>query len=322
MTEEIFTEMMNALDPVPIIENMESNSEVNQACNFEKQVTDLQKTIEELEDENIDLKFKLDKSSEENKELARELNFLKDDLFQQNLKEKKMFDSKNWNVHSNPELDTVNYITSVVYTTTPEYPPSIFEKGEASCTSKPKSSSSKKTNKILFPVSDVKRQNGKGERMKNVKENKVAKNKCNISDSGSLMCKNSNVYKCQSCMNDCTSLDKSTLLTFARKNFICKYFHDNAFIIPSIYPKSKDARKTYRVKFVSKSLTHQAKNFHAKIDHFSKKKTFHEFNVKMIWKWVSKPRYEWRIKAKVNDVDELQKANKEGPIWIWVPKQK
>ncbi|KAI3719007.1 hypothetical protein L6452_19894 [Arctium lappa] len=115
MTEEIFTEMINASDPVPIIEKMESNSE-----------------------------------------------------------EKKMFDSKNWNVHSNPEFDTVNSKTSVVYTATPEYPPSIFEKGEASCTLKPKSFSSKKTNKIMFPVSDVKRQNGKGERMKNVKENKAS----------------------------------------------------------------------------------------------------------------------------------------------------
>ncbi|KAI3758780.1 hypothetical protein L6452_06352 [Arctium lappa] len=300
MTEEIFTEMMNASDPVPIIEKMESNSEVNQASNFETQITDLQKTIEELEDENVDLKFKLDKFFKENKELSRELNILKNDLFQQNLKEKKMFDSKNWNVHSNPEFDTVNSKTSVVYTTTPEYSPSIFEKGESSCTSKPRSFSSKKTNKILFSVSDVKRQNGKGERMKNVKENKVAKNKCNISDSCSLMCKNSNVSKCQSCMNDCTSLDKSKLLTFARKNFICKHCHDNAFIIPSIHPKFKVARKTSHVKSALNSLTHQTKNFHANIDHFSKKKTFHELNVKMVWKWVPKPRYEWRIKAKAS----------------------
>ncbi|KAI3685606.1 hypothetical protein L6452_34856 [Arctium lappa] len=117
-----------------------------------------------------------------------------------------MFDSTNWNVHSNPEFDTVNSRSSVVYTSTPEYPPSIFEKGETSCNSKAKSSSSKNTNKILFPVSDVKRQNGKGERVKNVKDNKI--------------------------------------------------------------------------------------------DHFSKKKTFHELNAKMVWKWVPKPRYEWRIKAK------------------------
>ncbi|KAI3729623.1 hypothetical protein L6452_18284 [Arctium lappa] len=270
MTEEIFTEMMNASDPVPIIEKMESNSEVNQTSNFEKQITDLQKTIEELEDENVDLKFKLDKSSEENKELSKD----------------------------------------------------IFEKGETSCNSKAKSSSSKNANKILFLVSEVKRQNGKGEREKNVKENKVAINKCKISDSDSLMCKNSNVSKCQSCMNDCTSLDKSKLLTFARKNFICKHCHDNAFVIPSIHPKSKVSRNTSYVKSASKSLTHQAKNFHAKIDHFSKKKTFHELNVKMVWKWVPKSRYEWRIKAKVDDIDELRKANKKGPILIWVPKQK
>ncbi|KAI3746903.1 hypothetical protein L6452_09345 [Arctium lappa] len=156
MTEEIFTEMMNASDPVPIIKKMESNSEVNQASIFEKQITDLQKTIEELEDENIDLRFKLDKSSEENKELSRELKVLKDDLFKQNLKEKKIFESLNWNVHSNPEFETINSKTSVVYTTTPEYPPSIFEKGETSCTSKPKLSSTKKANKILFHELNVK----------------------------------------------------------------------------------------------------------------------------------------------------------------------
>ncbi|KAI3681380.1 hypothetical protein L6452_36174 [Arctium lappa] len=107
MTEEIFRVLMNASDPVPIIEKLESNSELNQTSNFEKQIIDLQKIIEELEDENNDLRFKLDKCSEENKEISKELNALKDDLFKQKLEEKKMFESQNWNVHSNPEFETV-----------------------------------------------------------------------------------------------------------------------------------------------------------------------------------------------------------------------
>ncbi|KAI3735490.1 hypothetical protein L6452_14989 [Arctium lappa] len=72
MTEEIFDKMMNASDPVPIIEKLDSNSMMNQTSDFEKQIKDLQKTLEELEDENCDLKFKLDKSFEENKEISKE----------------------------------------------------------------------------------------------------------------------------------------------------------------------------------------------------------------------------------------------------------
>ncbi|KAI3758543.1 hypothetical protein L6452_06110 [Arctium lappa] len=117
-----------------------------------KQLEDLNLKRGQLEDENNDLKFKLDKSSEENKELSKELNALKVDLFKNNLNEKKVFDSQTWNFHSNLEFETITSKTSVVYTDTPEYPPSIFEK-------------------------DLKKQNDKEEWVKEKCENKVVENK-------------------------------------------------------------------------------------------------------------------------------------------------
>ncbi|KAI3672510.1 hypothetical protein L6452_38599 [Arctium lappa] len=268
-------------------------------------------TIEELEDENNDLRFKLDKSSEENKELYKELSTLKVDLFKQNLNEKKVFDSQTWNVHSNPEFETITSKTSVVYTNTPEYPPSIFEKGEASGISKTKSSSKKKTDNISFPVSYLKKQNDKGEWVKEKSENKVVDNKCNAIDSVSLKCTSSNDLQCQKCMNVCIHSDKSKLLTFAHKNFICKHCHGNSFKLHTIPPKSKVSRKASWAKSVFKSSTQHATVFHVKNVYFSRKQKFNELNVKMVWKWVPKPRYEWRIKAKVDDLNKLQKANQK-----------
>ncbi|KAI3684902.1 hypothetical protein L6452_34130 [Arctium lappa] len=94
--------------------------------------------------------------------------------------------------------------------------------------------------------------------------------------------------------------DKSKILTFARKNFIYKHCHDNSFKLHTIPPKSKVSRKASRAKSVSKSSTQHMKVFHVKNDYLSRKQKFNELNVKMVWKWIPKPRYEWRIKAKAS----------------------
>ncbi|KAI3669098.1 hypothetical protein L6452_40321 [Arctium lappa] len=86
MTEEIFDGMINSSDLVPILKKLDSDSVIDQTSNFEKQIKDLQNTLEELEDENCDLRFKLDKSFEENKKLSKELNDLKKQFHDLNVK--------------------------------------------------------------------------------------------------------------------------------------------------------------------------------------------------------------------------------------------
>ncbi|KAI3758426.1 hypothetical protein L6452_05987 [Arctium lappa] len=69
MSEEVFDDMMNSSDPVPILKKLESDSMIDQTSDLLKQIKGLQTTLEKIEDENYDLRFKLDKSLDENKEL-------------------------------------------------------------------------------------------------------------------------------------------------------------------------------------------------------------------------------------------------------------
>ncbi|KAI3685650.1 hypothetical protein L6452_34905 [Arctium lappa] len=191
MTEEIFDDMINSSDPVPILKKFESNSVTDQTSNFEKQIKGLQKTLDEIEDENCDLRFKLDKSFEENKELCKELNDLKNDLFKKNLTDKKMFNDQKWNVRSNPEFETSTKPT-LVYSDCPEYLPNIYEKGETSGILKKNSSLKKKTNKVSFHVSDLSKGVCKGEWRKKDSDKKACKDfvekDCIVSNSVDLTC--------------------------------------------------------------------------------------------------------------------------------------
>ncbi|KAI3759046.1 hypothetical protein L6452_06619 [Arctium lappa] len=115
--------------------------------------------------------------------------------------------------------------------------------------------------------------------------------------------------------------DKSKFMNFARKNLYYKHCWDNSFTYYSP-PKSKQNKRKAKLSFMSNSNSSaQLKVYRSKVANPTSKKHFQELNVKMVWKWVPKPRYEWRVKVKPDDIPELFDANREGPILIWVPKQ-
>ncbi|KAI3715525.1 hypothetical protein L6452_22510 [Arctium lappa] len=324
MTEERFSEMMNASDSDPVSIPKESNSVSDHTSELMKQIDMLQHSLDEVEDENFDLKFKLENSLKENQELCTEINDLKITLFKNASNDKQMFNDPSWKVRTNPEFDAPTK-PSVVYSDCPEYPPSIFEKGETSSSSRKEPPSKIETNKVPVSVSNI-----KGNRVGRSKKNKYNSlnkndrlssetfipNSC-TSDSVILKSNSFDEHECKICS------DKSKFMNFARKNLYCKHCWDNSFKYYST-PKSKKSKRKAKLNLKSNSNSDsstQPKVFRAKVANPKSKKHFQELNVKMVWKWVPKPRYEWRVKVKPADIPELFGANREGPILIWVPKQ-
>lgn len=84
MSEKIFDEMMNASDTKPDSEKSESNSESDKLSVLQKELSYLQKIVEELDDEKYDIQFHLDKSLNENKELCKKIKQLEDSNFKRN----------------------------------------------------------------------------------------------------------------------------------------------------------------------------------------------------------------------------------------------
>ncbi|KAI3715347.1 hypothetical protein L6452_22326 [Arctium lappa] len=105
MTEEMFSEMMNASDSDPVSTAKESNSMSDHTSELMKQIDTLQQSLEEIEDENFDLKVKLEKSLKDNQELCTEINDLKITLFKNVSNDKQMFNDPSKKVRTNPEFD-------------------------------------------------------------------------------------------------------------------------------------------------------------------------------------------------------------------------
>ncbi|KAI3685663.1 hypothetical protein L6452_34918 [Arctium lappa] len=173
MTEEIFSEMMNASDSNPVSDLKLSNSVNDNTSELMKQIDMLQQSLDEVEDENFDLKHKLEKSLKVNQELCTEINDLKITLFKNASNDKQMFKDPSWKVRTNPEFDAPAK-PSVVYSDCPEYPLSIFEKGETSNSTRKEPPSKLETNKVAVSVSDIKG-NGVGRSKKN-KDSSLNKN--------------------------------------------------------------------------------------------------------------------------------------------------
>ncbi|KAI3718364.1 hypothetical protein L6452_19231 [Arctium lappa] len=96
MTKAIFSEMMNASDPDPVSISKESNSMSDHTSDLMKQIDMLQKSLDEIEDENLDLKFKLEKSLKDNQEICKEINNLKVTLFKNVSNDKQMINDQSW----------------------------------------------------------------------------------------------------------------------------------------------------------------------------------------------------------------------------------
>ncbi|KAI3758230.1 hypothetical protein L6452_05783 [Arctium lappa] len=155
MTEEIFFQMMNASDSDPVSDLKGSNYVNDNTSEMMKQIDMLQQSLDEGEDENFDLKHKLEKSLKVNQELCTEINDLKITLFKNPSNDKHMFNDPSWKVRTNPEFNAPTK-PSVVYSDCPEYPPSIFEKGETSNSTRKEPPSKLETNKVPVSVSDIK----------------------------------------------------------------------------------------------------------------------------------------------------------------------
>ncbi|KAI3715738.1 hypothetical protein L6452_22725 [Arctium lappa] len=296
-----------------------SNSVNDHTSELMKQIDLLQQSFDEVEDENFDLKHKLEKSLKVNQELCIEINDLKVTMFKNASSDKQMFNDPSWKVRTNPEFDAPAKPT-VVYSDCPEYPPSIFEKGETSKSTRKEPPSKLETNKVPVSISDIKG-NGVGRSKKNKDLSLNKKNSLNSSscptDSVILNSTSFDKHECKICS------DKSKFMNFARKNLYCKHCWDNSF---KYYSPPKSKKNKSKAKLNSKSNSNsdsstQPKVYRAKVANPTSKKHFQELNVKMVWKWVPKPRYEWRVKVKPDDILELLDANREGPILIWVPKQ-
>ncbi|KAI3685189.1 hypothetical protein L6452_34426 [Arctium lappa] len=210
MTETIFSKIMNASDPDLVSVSKESNSVNGHTSDLMKQIDMLQKSLDEIEDENFDLKFKLEKSLKDNQELCNEINDLIDTLFKNVSMDKQMPNDQSWKVRSNPKFDESTK-PSVIYSECPDYLPSTFEKGETSGISRKRLSSKKKTDKVSVSVLDL---NGNG--VWRTKENKNdcsnvcetdVENSC-TQDSDDLRCTSFDEYECQICS------DKSKFMTF------------------------------------------------------------------------------------------------------------
>ncbi|KAI3669128.1 hypothetical protein L6452_40352 [Arctium lappa] len=146
---------MNASDSNPVSTLKDSNSVSDHTSELMKQIDMLQQSLDEVEDENFDLKFKLEKSLKENQELCTEINDLKISLFKNVSNDKQMFNDPSWKVRTNLESDAPAK-PSDIYSDCPKYPPSIFEKGETSSNSRKESPSKIENNKIHVSVSDIK----------------------------------------------------------------------------------------------------------------------------------------------------------------------
>ncbi|KAI3669326.1 hypothetical protein L6452_40558 [Arctium lappa] len=96
MTEEKFSDMMNACDSDPVFDLKESNFVNGHTSELMKQIDMLQQSLDEVEDENFDLKFKLENYLKENQALCTEINDLKITLFKNASNDKQMFNDPSW----------------------------------------------------------------------------------------------------------------------------------------------------------------------------------------------------------------------------------